>query len=86
MVKTNRKNALNDASAGGKRSAMPPGEDPGNEVPTSAGGLAPGGLAPGGLALGAAAIAAAVKTLPGTPGVYRMLDRKGEALYVGKAK
>ena len=33
-----------------------------------------------------AAIAAAVKTLPGGPGVYRMLDRKGEALYVGKAK
>ena len=86
MVKANRKNASNDASAGGKRSAMPPGEDPGNEIPTSAGGLAPDGLAPGGLALGAAAIAAAVKTLPGTPGVYRMLDRKGEALYVGKAK
>ena len=72
---------MNDASEGGKRSAMPAGEDPGNEVPASAGGLAPGGLA-----LGMAAIAAAVKTLPGTPGVYRMLDRKGEALYVGKAK
>ncbi len=81
MVKANRKNASNDASAGGKRSAMPPGEDPGNEAPTSAGGLAPGGLT-----LGVAAIVAAVKTLPGTPGVYRMLDRKGEALYVGKAK
>ncbi|MCH8153973.1 MAG: excinuclease ABC subunit UvrC [Proteobacteria bacterium] len=40
----------------------------------------------GGLARGMAAIAAAVKTLPGGPGVYRMLDRKGEALYVGKAK
>ena len=28
----------------------------------------------------------AVKTLPGQPGVYRMLNRKGEALYVGKAR
>ncbi|MBK1698919.1 excinuclease ABC subunit UvrC [Rhodovibrio salinarum] len=28
----------------------------------------------------------AIKTLPGQPGVYRMLNRKGEALYVGKAR
>ncbi|RDD62589.1 excinuclease ABC subunit UvrC [Ferruginivarius sediminum] len=28
----------------------------------------------------------AVKTLPGGPGVYRMLSRKGEPLYVGKAR
>jgi excinuclease ABC subunit C len=27
-----------------------------------------------------------VERLPGTPGVYRMLDAKGEALYIGKAK
>jgi len=27
-----------------------------------------------------------VSTLPETPGVYRMLDEKGDALYVGKAK
>lgn len=26
-----------------------------------------------------------VRTLPGTPGVYRMLDTRGEVLYVGKA-
>src|SRR5690348_15051007 len=31
-------------------------------------------------------IAAYLKTLPDAPGVYRMLDSKGDALYVGKAK
>jgi len=42
---------------------------------------------PGGaLARGAAVIAAQLATLPGGPGVYRMLNRKGDALYVGKAK
>jgi excinuclease ABC subunit C len=40
----------------------------------------------GGLAHGADAIAAALKTMPETPGVYRMLDAKGDVLYVGKAK
>ncbi len=35
---------------------------------------------------GAEAIRAVVKTLPTTSGVYRMLDRKGDALYVGKAR
>ncbi len=81
MVKADRKHQLDDASAGGKRSAMAPGEDPGDGVPLTAGSLAPSSLTQG-----VAAIAAAVKTLPGTPGVYRMLDRKGEALYVGKAR
>jgi hypothetical protein len=39
-----------------------------------------------GIAAGAAVIRAALRTMPATPGVYRMLDRKGEALYVGKAR
>src|SRR5208282_1244454 len=42
--------------------------------------------ASGRLQRGAEAIAAALKTMPETPGVYRMLDAKGDVLYVGKAK
>ncbi len=40
----------------------------------------------GTLAAGRAAIARAVKHAPPSPGVYRMIDSKGEVLYVGKAK
>src|SRR5579862_5318970 len=37
-------------------------------------------------ALGVEVILEQLKTLPSAPGVYRMLGRAGEALYVGKAK
>ena len=41
---------------------------------------------PGTLKAGRAAILRAVKHAPPSPGVYRMLDGKGDVLYVGKAK
>src|SRR6195952_5801000 len=35
---------------------------------------------------GVAVIEAALETMPTSPGVYRMLDAKGDALYIGKAR
>jgi len=40
----------------------------------------------GGIAAGVATLRAALRNVPPSPGVYRMLDRKGDALYVGKAR
>src|SRR5215204_4293804 len=40
----------------------------------------------GGIAAGVAVLRAALRNVPAGPGVYRMLDRKGDALYVGKAR
>src|SRR5271154_809131 len=40
----------------------------------------------GRMARGIETIRAVVKTLPPSPGVYRMLNAKGDALYVGKAR
>src|SRR3546814_18934145 len=39
-----------------------------------------------GLARGVTVIADTVRTLSASPGVYRMLNRRGDALYVGKAR
>ena len=35
---------------------------------------------------GAGVIKSALDTLPNAPGVYRMLNARGDVLYVGKAK
>ena len=40
----------------------------------------------GGAARGVEAIKHALKTMPGSAGVYRMIDDKDRVLYVGKAK
>ena len=39
-----------------------------------------------GIAAGVTAIREALRSMPATPGVYRMLDRRGDAVYVGKAR
>src|ERR1700740_2845438 len=41
---------------------------------------------PRGIPWGAAVSREALKTMPAQPGVYRILDRKGDGLYVGKAR
>ena len=49
--------------------------------------IEPAALPAGGaMARGAELIREVVRTLPQSPGVYRMLDAKGDALYVGKAR
>ncbi|HYM74097.1 MAG TPA: excinuclease ABC subunit UvrC [Stellaceae bacterium] len=48
--------------------------------------LEPAPAPTGGVANGVAVLRAALKTVPASPGVYRMLDRKGDAVYVGKAR
>ncbi|HVC57117.1 MAG TPA: excinuclease ABC subunit UvrC [Stellaceae bacterium] len=47
---------------------------------------APAGSVAAGVAAGVAVLRAALRNVPASPGVYRMLDRKGEAVYVGKAR
>ena len=66
-----------DYGAGGRPAVQPVAE---LEEPT------PGAPAPGGIAGGVAVLRAALRNVPASPGVYRMLDRKGDAMYVGKAR
>jgi excinuclease ABC subunit C len=46
----------------------------------------PKSAAAGSMSNGVAVLRAALKNVPAGPGVYRMLDRKGDAVYVGKAR
>ena len=54
-------------------------------IPTEAPGRTGADAVPPSLASGAAYLKSTLPRLTGAPGVYRMIDRRGEPLYVGKA-
>src|SRR5439155_20495290 len=66
-------------SPGGLSADAPP-----DALPDSLPGAAPSEAR--GIAAGVAVLRAALRNVPASPGVYRMLDRKGDAMYVGKAR
>ena len=76
MAKATRTRHDRDPSAGGKRSAMDILEQPAGSPRTRPASS---------LREGRNVIAEILPTLPSGPGVYRMLNRFGDALYVGKA-
>jgi excinuclease ABC subunit C len=67
--------SLNEPAPGSQVATDPALTDPAPPLKTATG-----------VTAGVAVIRAALRTTPATPGVYRMLDRKGDALYVGKAR
>ncbi len=56
------------------------------EVPADPAAMAPDAAAVADVRTGPEVIAAYIKRLPGSPGVYRMLDTAGDVIYVGKAR
>ncbi len=78
-----------DLSDGGKRSGMAEPAALYDAPPDSAkSGLPQAGTPRGGASLkqGVEVLREALRNLPSAPGVYRMLNKRGEALYVGKAR
>jgi excinuclease ABC subunit C len=75
------------SSPGSDRAAdrIPAGEKALSGAPNAAG-AAPRRARAQSLAEGVAVLEAHLKTLPSSPGVYRMLNGSGDALYVGKAR
>src|SRR3954447_10882370 len=74
-----------DAPASGVLPVADPGT-PAPLQPEAAQAASEAGQEQGGIAHGVRVLRAALRNVPSTPGVYRMLDRKGDALYVGKAR
>src|SRR4051812_25139839 len=74
-----------DAPASGVLPAADSGT-PAPLQPEAAEAASEAGQEQGGIAHGVEVLRAALRNVPTTPGVYRMLDRKGDALYVGKAR
>ncbi|HEX3520863.1 MAG TPA: excinuclease ABC subunit UvrC [Stellaceae bacterium] len=67
--------------------AEPPSRAPESVPPVEAAPPDPSARpAAAGIAGGVATIREALRSMPASPGVYRMLDRRGDALYVGKAR
>jgi excinuclease ABC subunit C len=68
--------------------AEPPARSPESALPADAAPPDSGARhsAATGIAAGVATIREALRSMPASPGVYRMLDRRGDALYVGKAR
>src|SRR6202023_839448 len=67
-----------------KAAPLDPRRSPGDLAESSAAAFDPVSPRPAGG--GVAVLRAALRNVPSSPGVYRMLDRKGDALYVGKAR
>ena len=76
---TKRRSKTGGAAGDGTANTDSVVEDPDIEKPASTRG-------PGSFVDGRAVIRKHLKTMPKRPGVYRMIDRHGDVLYVGKAK
>jgi len=67
-----------DPAAGSPETPLAPAAPVGDVAPPRAPAI--------GITAGVTVIREALRNMPATPGVYRMLDRRGDAVYVGKAR